>query len=183
MKLKRLELDEKANLQQAQQRKEMGECQCCFSDFPLNRMVFCDGNDNHPFCFDCLKRYVETEIGQSHCRPVCFATVDCQELFSRQQLRQALDEKTFDRLEHMQPKQQMPQDQLSALPKRNAHPAQLQGSQEERKALFTACHRRGHVSGLDPLVQPLQASLCQGLWLQQDDLLALWERAMVRTNI
>jgi TRIAD3 protein (E3 ubiquitin-protein ligase RNF216) len=102
MKLRRLELDEEANLQQAQQRKEMGECQCCFSDFPLNRMIFCAGNDTHPFCFDCLKRYVETEIGQSRCRPVCFATEDCHEPFSRQQLKQALEEKTFDRLEHMQ---------------------------------------------------------------------------------
>ena len=98
---------EELNLQRAQSNNEMGECQCCFSDCPLNRMVSCASNGTHRFCFDCFKQYVKTEMGQSHCRPVCFATDNCHGTFSRQQLRRVLDEKTFDRLEHMQQQQDL----------------------------------------------------------------------------
>lgn len=93
---------EEANFQQAKMDNQMGECQCCFTEYPLNRMISCSGEDMHLFCMDCPKQYVETEIGQSHCRPVCFADTQCKGTFSRQQLKQVLSDKTFERLEHMQ---------------------------------------------------------------------------------
>lgn len=84
---------------------QMGECQCCFTEYPLNRLISCGGENMHLFCLDCPKQYIETEMGQSKCRPVCFASTDCKGTFSRQQLQQVLSNKTFERLEHMQQQQ------------------------------------------------------------------------------
>ncbi|KAJ8118241.1 hypothetical protein OPT61_g745 [Boeremia exigua] len=104
-KLEETKQAEETNLQQARIDKTMGECQCCFTESPLNRMISCSGKDMHLFCTDCPKQYIETEMGQSKCRPVCFASTECQGTFSRAQLQQILDNKTFERLEHMQQQQ------------------------------------------------------------------------------
>lgn len=85
----------------------MGECQCCFCDFPLNRMISCNGEHAHFFCMDCPRQYIENEMGMSHCRPICFATEKCKGTFTRRQLQQVLSEKTFERLEHMQQQQDL----------------------------------------------------------------------------
>jgi TRIAD3 protein (E3 ubiquitin-protein ligase RNF216) len=93
---------EEANLLQAQINGEMNDCQCCFDEFPFNRMVSCGGNAVHLFCRTCAKTYVEGEIGVSKCRPVCFADRDCGGTFSRAQLLEFLPQTSFDRLEHLQ---------------------------------------------------------------------------------
>jgi TRIAD3 protein (E3 ubiquitin-protein ligase RNF216) len=98
---------EEINLHRAQRDNDMGECQCCFAQYPLNRMTSCSGKDLHLFCMDCPKQYIETEIGQGKCRPVCFASTDCKGTFSRAQLQQVLDQRTFDRLEHLQQQQDL----------------------------------------------------------------------------
>ncbi|KAJ4380569.1 hypothetical protein N0V86_003928 [Didymella sp. IMI 355093] len=101
-KVEEMKRAEEVNLQRAQRNNEMGECQCCFAQYPLNRMITCSGKDIHFFCMNCMKQYVETEIGQSKCRPVCFASIECRGAFSRAQLQQVLNQKTFERLEHLQ---------------------------------------------------------------------------------
>ncbi|KAF1835479.1 hypothetical protein BDW02DRAFT_495738 [Decorospora gaudefroyi] len=93
---------EEANLQQAQMTNQMGECACCFNDVPLNRMISCNGDTVHFYCLDCPRQQIETQMGQSRCRPKCFGVDDCNGTFSRAQLQQVLSEKTFERLEHMQ---------------------------------------------------------------------------------
>lgn len=70
-------------------------------------MISCSGKDLHLFCMECPKQYIETEIGQGKCRPVCIASTDCKGTFSRAQLQQVLDQKTFDRLEHLQQQQDL----------------------------------------------------------------------------
>ncbi|KAF3032894.1 hypothetical protein E8E11_003174 [Didymella keratinophila] len=106
-KVEEMKRVEEINLQRAQKNNEMGECQCCFAQYPLNRMISCSGKDLHLFCMACPKQYIETEIGQGKCRPVCFASTDCKGTFSRAQLQQVLDQKTFDRLEHLQQQQDL----------------------------------------------------------------------------
>ena len=81
---------------------EMSECACCFNDVPLNRMISCNGDTVHFYCVECPRRQIETQMGQSRCRPQCFGVDDCQGTFSRGQLQQVLSERTFERLEHMQ---------------------------------------------------------------------------------
>lgn len=106
-KLDETKAAEEANFQQARKDNTMGECQCCFTEYPLNRMISCSGKDKHSFCMDCPKQYIETEMGQSRCRPECFASTKCKGTFSRAQLQQVLDVKTFERLEHMQQQQEI----------------------------------------------------------------------------
>jgi len=93
---------EQRNLQQAQATNQMGECACCFDDVPLNRMIYCSGKTMHFYCTNCPRQQIETLMGQSRCRPACFAVTDCTGTFSRAQLQHVLSEKTFERLEHMQ---------------------------------------------------------------------------------
>lgn len=94
--------EEEKNLREAILAGEMQECPCCCDDMPLNRMVCCNGKTMHFFCKPCVKQYVETEMGSSRCRPVCFADPDCGGTFTRIHLQQCLGEVPFDRLEHMQ---------------------------------------------------------------------------------
>ncbi|KAF1943204.1 hypothetical protein EJ02DRAFT_443455 [Clathrospora elynae] len=101
-KIEEVKQAEEANLEQAQMNKQMGECACCFDDVPLNRMISCDGDHVHFYCMNCPRRQIETQMGQSRCRPRCFGVNDCNGTFSRRQLQEVLSEKTFERLEHMQ---------------------------------------------------------------------------------
>lgn len=94
--------EEENNIRVAVLKGEMTECQCCFDEFPLNRMIGCGGHTVHFFCANCMKNYVGNEIGSSRCRPVCFADPDCRGCFARKQLQESLDQTMFDRLEHMQ---------------------------------------------------------------------------------
>ncbi len=93
---------EQANLERAQTNNEMGECSCCFNDVPLNRIISCNGGIVHMYCKECPRRQIETQMGQSRCRPKCFGVDNCNGTFSRAQLQQVLSERTFERLEHMQ---------------------------------------------------------------------------------
>jgi len=81
-----LELAEEANLLKAQADGTMLDCQCCFGDYPMNRMVHCDSDElSHWFCKDCAKRNAETVIGQSKYQLVCMATDGCASSFSMAQ--------------------------------------------------------------------------------------------------
>lgn len=93
---------EVANRKHAEDTKQMGECACCFDDVPLNRMIFCSGDTTHFYCLECPKRQIETQMGQSKCRPSCFGVDDCNGTFTRKDLQKVLSERTFERLEHMQ---------------------------------------------------------------------------------
>ncbi|OAG12700.1 uncharacterized protein CC84DRAFT_1171377 [Paraphaeosphaeria sporulosa] len=99
--------EEENNIREAVLAGEMTECQCCFDEFPLNRMVGCGGATMHFLCRECVKNYVESEIGSSRCRPICFADSKCGGNFTRQQLQDCLTDTTFDRLEHMQQMQDL----------------------------------------------------------------------------
>ncbi|KAF1964895.1 hypothetical protein BU23DRAFT_491236 [Bimuria novae-zelandiae CBS 107.79] len=99
--------EEENNLRKAVLAGEMQTCQCCFDDFPLNRMLGCGGDNIHFFCKACVKNYIESEMGSSRCRPVCFADTSCGGTFTRSQLQDCLGETSFDRLEHMQQMQDL----------------------------------------------------------------------------
>jgi TRIAD3 protein (E3 ubiquitin-protein ligase RNF216) len=99
--------EEENNLREAVVAGEMTECQCCFDEFPLNRMMGCGGTTVHFLCRECVKNYIESEMGSSRCRPVCFADPKCGGSFTRRQLQACLTDTTFDRLEHMQQMQEL----------------------------------------------------------------------------
>ncbi|KAG9186473.1 E3 ubiquitin-protein ligase RNF216 [Alternaria panax] len=106
-KVKDAEMVEEANLKQAVKDNEMGECACCFDDVPLNRMISCNGDIAHFYCVNCPRQQIETQMGQSRCRPKCFGVDDCNGTFTRRQLQQVLSDTTFERLEHMQQREDL----------------------------------------------------------------------------
>jgi TRIAD3 protein (E3 ubiquitin-protein ligase RNF216) len=65
-------------------------------------MTYCNGNSIHFFCLTCAKTYVEGEMGNAKCRPICFADTSCGGTFARSQLLEFLGQTSFDRLEHLQ---------------------------------------------------------------------------------
>lgn len=80
------ELAEQENTRKAEAEGTMSECGCCFSDYPLNRMVHCDSSQiMHWFCRECARLSAETEIGNSRYELVCMSTDGCSAGFSMEQ--------------------------------------------------------------------------------------------------
>ncbi|KAH8593523.1 hypothetical protein B0O99DRAFT_215494 [Bisporella sp. PMI_857] len=95
-------LAEEANCVRAQAEGAMRDCGCCFGDYPLNRMVHCDNDEElHFFCRDCAQRNAETEIGNSRYELKCMDTSGCVAGFSMEQRSLFLDAKTTIALERI----------------------------------------------------------------------------------
>ncbi|KAL2354405.1 hypothetical protein BJ546DRAFT_1061416 [Cryomyces antarcticus] len=93
---------EALNAQEAAAEGSVADCGCCFSEYPMNRMVTCDGAVVHYFCYGCMAAYIKNEIGSSRCNPICMDTSGCGAPFPRAQLKSLLDQKTFEKLERLQ---------------------------------------------------------------------------------
>ncbi|KAL1626786.1 hypothetical protein SLS56_006688 [Neofusicoccum ribis] len=100
-------LEEERNESEARSANAMTDCQCCFTEYPTNRMTYCNGEEVHFFCHECAQNYVNSQLATGRCRPKCMATTDCEADFSRAQLVAFLDPKEFDRLEKMQQKEDL----------------------------------------------------------------------------
>ncbi len=94
---------ESFNLEQSMEEGAVGECQCCFGDAPLNRMVHCNADkDAHFFCYACARRMAETEIGHFKYELTCMSIDKCQSGFSPDQRNLFLDEKLQFALERIE---------------------------------------------------------------------------------
>ncbi|KAF4445132.1 hypothetical protein F53441_10974 [Fusarium austroafricanum] len=93
---------EKENHEAADARGELTECQCCFLDTPWNRLVYCQGDDPHPFCINCARRNAEVQVGLSKYELECLSTDGCAAGFSHDERKKFLDKKlasAMDRIE------------------------------------------------------------------------------------
>ncbi|KIH88844.1 ring finger protein [Sporothrix brasiliensis 5110] len=88
------ELSEAANIEQAKKDGTIKDCECCFGDFPMNRMVHCNASTIHWFCVDCARRMAETQIGLSKYELACMSMDGCKAGFSRAERDRFLDPKT-----------------------------------------------------------------------------------------
>jgi TRIAD3 protein (E3 ubiquitin-protein ligase RNF216) len=79
------ELEEEVNTRRAEADGTMGECGCCFCDYPMNRMVHCDGEILHWFCRNCARMTAEVEIGKSKYEIQCMSTDKCTAGFAMDQ--------------------------------------------------------------------------------------------------
>lgn len=68
---------EEENIKQAEADGLMGECGCCYGDYPLNRLVHCNGEVPHDFCRGCARRNAETEVGKSKFELHCMSVDAC----------------------------------------------------------------------------------------------------------
>ncbi|KAL3431231.1 hypothetical protein BDV09DRAFT_153895 [Aspergillus tetrazonus] len=101
-KKKEEEEAEKANEEEHIRTGSLIECQCCYADVPSNRCIPCDGDDLHFFCFTCIRRSADNQIGMMKYTLQCFDVSGCQASFNRQQLREILGPAVMDKLDSLQ---------------------------------------------------------------------------------
>lgn len=94
---------ETANLEQHRLDGLLVECKCCFDDeVPMNRIVVCTAEEEHPFCYDCVKRLAETQIGMKRYQMQCMDESKCSHNLDNDGISKAVPTKTFDRLQFNQ---------------------------------------------------------------------------------
>ncbi|KAF4967919.1 hypothetical protein FSARC_4612 [Fusarium sarcochroum] len=90
------------NFEMAKARGEVTECECCFTEAPLNRLVRCNGNDTHFFCVECARRTAENQIGQSKYDLKCMSTDECTGSFSHSERQKFLDKRLTSALDRIE---------------------------------------------------------------------------------
>ncbi|KAB5576401.1 ring finger protein [Coniochaeta sp. 2T2.1] len=94
--------DEADNIAIAIQEGTMAECECCCDEFPLNRMVHCNGDSIHWFCRGCARMNAETQIGMGKFELNCMSMNSCAATFSRDQQAIFIDKNTAIALERIE---------------------------------------------------------------------------------
>ncbi|KAL4787889.1 hypothetical protein BJX76DRAFT_248307 [Aspergillus varians] len=106
---------EKANEEEHIRTGNLIECQCCYSDVPANRCLPCEGIELHLFCFTCIRRSADTQIGLMKYTLQCFDVSGCQAPFSRSQLKEVLGSLTMEKLDSLQQEYEIQQAGLEGL--------------------------------------------------------------------
>lgn len=104
-RIKKVELEkikEKQLDQEAMDKGFAGECGCCYVDFPIHRMVQCDGQREHMFCLQCARRNAEAQIGLSRWELQCMSTDGCSGGFSHGERSRFLDPKLMEALDRIE---------------------------------------------------------------------------------
>ncbi|RDK39789.1 hypothetical protein M752DRAFT_52577 [Aspergillus phoenicis ATCC 13157] len=91
------------------------ECQCCYLDVPANRSLPCEGESVHLFCFTCIRKSAETQVGLMKYQVQCVDTSGCQANFSRARLQEALGEGLMGKLDNLQQQDEIQQAGLIGL--------------------------------------------------------------------
>ncbi|KAE8348655.1 hypothetical protein BDV28DRAFT_81746 [Aspergillus coremiiformis] len=109
------EAADKLNEEEHSRSGNLVECQCCFSDVPSNRMVPCEGADVHFFCFTCIRKTAETQIGLMKYKLQCLDTSECKATFAHWRLKEALGPSLMAKLDHLQQQDEIEQAGLEGL--------------------------------------------------------------------
>ncbi|KAL3456090.1 hypothetical protein BJX64DRAFT_294397 [Aspergillus heterothallicus] len=93
---------ERANEEEYTRTGSLVECGCCYSDVPANRAIFCEGDELHFFCYACIRKSAETQIGLMKYNLQCFDVSGCQASFARSELREVLGSSMMAKLDSLQ---------------------------------------------------------------------------------
>ena len=75
------------------------ECQTCFDDeIPMNRAIMCEGDIGHFFCFGCVARLAESQIGAMKHEMTCMDGSGCKAILSIDGVGRAVATKVVDKL-------------------------------------------------------------------------------------
>ncbi|KEY75131.1 hypothetical protein S7711_01583 [Stachybotrys chartarum IBT 7711] len=88
-------------IDRAKAKKNTAECQCCFTETPLDEMVYCDGESLHLFCKRCARQAAETQIGLSKFQLDCMSMSGCDGKFTLAQRMGTAPCMTTSRLDMM----------------------------------------------------------------------------------
>ncbi|KAI4139346.1 MAG: hypothetical protein L6R39_006338 [Caloplaca ligustica] len=79
------------------------ECACCFTDdITINKITWCSADVPHAFCLDCAATNANTQIGLVRYKLECMDSSGCKGIFSREERKRFLDDKTIEKLERIQ---------------------------------------------------------------------------------
>ena len=78
------------------------ECQCCFNEAPTNRTIRCEGDSIHSFCYRCIKRDAESQIGLMRYEMKCIDVSNCTAGYSRESLVAAIGLSMMAKLDSLQ---------------------------------------------------------------------------------
>lgn len=93
------EAAEAQNLLQHKLEGSLVECQTCFDDeIPMNRALMCEGNVGHFFCFGCVARLAESQIGAMKHEMMCMDSSGCKAILSVEGVGRAVPTKVVDKL-------------------------------------------------------------------------------------
>jgi hypothetical protein len=93
------EAEEAQNLMRNKLEGSLVECQTCFDDeIPINRALMCEGDVGHFFCFDCVSRLAESQIGAMKHEMNCMDGSGCKALLSIDGVGRAVPTKVVDKL-------------------------------------------------------------------------------------
>lgn len=104
-RLKRQKADEEAeasNFVSHQLQGSLVDCQCCFNEVPINRVVNCENDETHFFCNKCIKMRAEEQIGSIKHEMMCMDISGCKAELSKEALARALPVKISDKLAEIQ---------------------------------------------------------------------------------
>ncbi|KAJ0414935.1 hypothetical protein BJY00DRAFT_270423 [Aspergillus carlsbadensis] len=93
---------EKANEEEYTRTGNLVECGCCYADAPANRALPCEGNELHFFCYACIRKSAETQIGLMKYTLQCFDVSGCQASFARPYLKEVLGASMMAKLDSLQ---------------------------------------------------------------------------------
>ncbi|KAL2819095.1 hypothetical protein BJX63DRAFT_27593 [Aspergillus granulosus] len=93
---------ERANEEECARTNNLVECGCCFSDAPANRAIPCEGSELHFFCYACIRKSAETQIGLMKYTLQCFDVSGCQASFARSDLKEVLGSSMMAKLDSLQ---------------------------------------------------------------------------------
>ncbi|KAI9679370.1 MAG: hypothetical protein M1817_005392 [Caeruleum heppii] len=83
------------------------ECKCCFQELPLSRSTSCGNVEEHLFCLECVKRYINTEIGQARHTLRCMDDSGCQASFPRAEIERFVDATTLAALDSLRQREEI----------------------------------------------------------------------------
>jgi hypothetical protein len=93
------EAEEAQNLLQHKLEGSLVECQTCFDDeIPMNRALMCEGDFGHFFCFGCVARLAESQIGAMKHEMMCMDGSGCKAVLSVDGVGRAVPTKVVDKL-------------------------------------------------------------------------------------
>ena len=78
------------------------ECQCCFDEAPINRVVNCENYQTHFFCNKCINMRAKEQVGILRHEMMCMDTSGCGAELSKEALARALPVKISDKLAEIQ---------------------------------------------------------------------------------
>ncbi|EEH42015.2 hypothetical protein PAAG_03936 [Paracoccidioides lutzii Pb01] len=81
---------------------DLMECQCCYVENPINRMVYCTGDNIHFFCVQCTRSLAKSQIGIMKYNVKCMDMSGCAASLNKQTLRRALGQSLIDKLEELE---------------------------------------------------------------------------------